>query len=294
MGERVNPELERIEMANETPKTIQIFLPDGNPRSIKIAEITSRTVQAMLIPRSKLDFAAKRDELNNVGIYFLISRETEDVKPVIYIGEAENCLKRLSEHNRNNDFWNTAIAVVSSKKDFTKSHIKYLEWFCYQQAEKAGRYQINNSTTPTKSHITESMEADLLDHFETIKVLVSTLGYPIFDEIQKPVQSDVLICKGKDAYAEGQYTEDGLIVFAGSKCNLSEAKSAKTAVISLRRKLVEDKILVQEDNIYKFASDYIFSSPSAAAATVLAREANGWLEWKYKNGKTLDEVKRQG
>ena len=35
-------------------KTIQIYLPDGNPRSIKIAEITSRTVQVVLIPRAKL------------------------------------------------------------------------------------------------------------------------------------------------------------------------------------------------------------------------------------------------
>lgn len=52
-------------------KTIQIFLPDGNPRSLKIAEITSRTVQAILIPRSILDEAAKRPELDNVGIYLL-------------------------------------------------------------------------------------------------------------------------------------------------------------------------------------------------------------------------------
>jgi len=28
-------------------KTIQIFLPDGNARSVRIAEITSRTVQAI-------------------------------------------------------------------------------------------------------------------------------------------------------------------------------------------------------------------------------------------------------
>lgn len=28
-----------------TPKTIQIFLPDGSPRSIRIAEITSRVVK---------------------------------------------------------------------------------------------------------------------------------------------------------------------------------------------------------------------------------------------------------
>ena len=27
--------------------TIQVFLPDGNPRSLKIAEITSRTIQAI-------------------------------------------------------------------------------------------------------------------------------------------------------------------------------------------------------------------------------------------------------
>jgi hypothetical protein len=26
---------------------------------------------------------------------------------------------------------------------------------------------------------------------------------------------------------------------------------------------------------------------------VLARNANGWREWKYPDGKTLDEVKRQ-
>jgi hypothetical protein len=32
-----------------TGTTIQVFLPDGNPRSLKIAEITNRTVQAILI-----------------------------------------------------------------------------------------------------------------------------------------------------------------------------------------------------------------------------------------------------
>ena len=49
-------------------KTIQIFLPDGNPRSLKMAEITSHTVQAILIPRSKLDDAAKRSELDGVVV----------------------------------------------------------------------------------------------------------------------------------------------------------------------------------------------------------------------------------
>ena len=37
------------------------------------------------------------------------------------------------------------------------------------------------------------------------------------------------------------------------------------------------------------SDDYIFSSPSAAAAIVLGRNANGLTEWKLKDGKTLKE-----
>jgi hypothetical protein len=48
-----------------------------------------------------------------------------------------------------------------------------------------------------------------------------------------------------------------------------------------------------ENNIYKFTSDHIFSSPSAAAAAVLACSANGWDEWKTKNGKTLNDLYRK-
>jgi hypothetical protein len=61
----------------------------------------------------------------------------------------------------------------------------------------------------------------------------------------------------------------------------------------MRRKLIEEGILIKEDVVYKFTADHIFSSPSAAAAVVLGRQANGWLDWKNKNGITLDELKRR-
>ena len=274
-------------------KTIQIFIPDGNPRSVRIAEITSRTVQAISIPRSKLDYAATRNELDNVCIYFLIGNPDEEAKPLLYVGEAEDCLIRLKQQNKYKDFWNTALVVVSKTKHFTKTHIKFLEWYCYSKADETGRYRLENSTVPTKPFISEPMEADLLDNFDAIKILVSTLGYPIFDQIKKPEKKDILICKGKDAYAEGEYTEEGLIVFAESTCNLKESRTAGSWVINMRQKLLQAKILVQDGDVYKFTTNHIFSSPSAAAATVLARRANGWIEWKYKDGKTLDEAKRR-
>jgi len=275
----------------QTAKTIQIFLPDGNPRGLKIAEITSRTVSAFLFPRSQLDDAAKRNELNNVGVYLLFG--SNESKPYVYIGEAENCLTRLKQHNKSKDFWTHAIAFVSKTHYFTKTHIKFLEWLCCETASTANRYILENGNTPTKPHITEPVEADLYDNFDTIKILASTLGYPVFDQIKKPKPKEIIICKGKDALAEGEYTEDGLVVFAGGKCNLHESKTAGSWVVGMRDELKKKKVLIESENVLVFSSNHVFSSPSAAAAVVLARRSNGWMEWKYRDGKTLDEVKRK-
>ena len=37
------------------PQTIQIYLPKGDPRGLRIAEITTRIVRVLEIPRSQLN-----------------------------------------------------------------------------------------------------------------------------------------------------------------------------------------------------------------------------------------------
>ena len=272
-------------------KTIQIYLPDGNPRGIKIAEITSRTVQAVLLPRSSLDLAFTRPELDNVGIYLLLG--TEEAKSKVYIGEAENCLNRLKQHNKSKDFWTHAIVFTSKTSFFTKTHIKFLEWLSYDYALKANRYALENSNIPTKPHLSESVESDLYDNFETMQILSSTLGYPVFDIIKKATKKELIECSGRGIEAQGEYTEDGLVVFSGSKASKTTTSSIGGWVVNLREELLASKILFEDGDSYTFSKDYIFSSPSAAAAVVLGRAANGWTSWKYKDGKTLDEVKRK-
>ena len=122
--------------------------------------------------------------LNSVGVYLLFG--SEESKPQVYIGEAENCLTRLKQHNKSKDFWTHAVVFLSKTHYFTKTHIKLLEWLCCEIAIKANRYSLENSNSPSKPHVSESVEADLYDNFETRQVLVSTLGYPVFDDIFKP------------------------------------------------------------------------------------------------------------
>jgi|SRR5947207_1439656 len=126
-------------MSQRLGKTIQIFLPDGNPRGVKIAEFTSRTVKAILVPRAQLDFACGRPELKAVGLYFLVGETEDGDLPTLYLGEAEDCVDRIKQQNKSKDWWNAAIVCVSKTADFTKAHVKYLEWFCYEEAVAAGR-----------------------------------------------------------------------------------------------------------------------------------------------------------
>ena len=64
-------------------------------------------------------------------------------------------------------------------------------------------------------------------------------------------------------------------------------------LLAKRHQLLKDDVLeVVDDDTLRFTKDFIFPSPSQAAAIVLARNANGWTEWKYSDGRTLDQVKR--
>lgn len=278
-------------------KTIQIFLPDGSPRGIKIAEITSRIVKAVLIPRNRLIEAGQREETRGVGIYFLFGQSEDEIKPSVYIGEAEDCYSRLKQHHKEKDFWETAILITTSNNTFTKAHIKYLEWYCYEKCKEIDRYKMQQSI-PTKSYIPEHVVADLMDMFDTLKILLSTLGYNIFEEIRDVVgkrstkKENFFYCRGKGIEATGEYTDEGLVVFRNSQMAKETTPSMKTYV-DLRNKLIQDSVVIKKDAVYIFQSDHVFKSPSAASGAILGRPSNGWTDWKDKDGRTLDEIKRK-
>jgi hypothetical protein len=276
------------------PQTIQIFLPDGSPTSIREAEITNRLVKAILFPRNKLDDVAKRDAVHYTGVYFLFGTDEDDSKPLVYIGEGEDCFKRIQDHNRKKDFWTYCVVLTTKTNEYTKTDVKYLEHYCLGQAEKIGRFKTENGKDSQRPSVPETREHDLLDNFDTIKILLATLGYPLFEDVRKAKsEKELFYCKGKEAFAEAELIDEGILVHKGGKCTVEESKTSGPWVIGIRSRLLEAGVLVQEGNLYVFTSDHIFPSYSAAAACVLARRANGWTEWKNKDGKTLDELKRK-
>ncbi len=277
-------------------KTIKIFLIDGDPNGRMSCEISNWTGKAYKIPRIKIKECTDRDDLVSTGVYLLFGKDEEE-KDQVYIGEAESILKRLNQHLNQRDFWNETIVFISKDENLNKAHIKYLENRLHDLAKKANRYKIENSSTPTLSSISESDRAEMEEFIENIKMLVNTLGHKVFDEKRefspKHKQGAFFIKAIRGADGQGEPTSDGFVVFKSSKASGSTVASITPNFATLRQRLISEGVLVDKGEYFIFSEDYIFSSPSSAAVMVLGRNANGLIEWKQKDGKTLKEFETE-
>jgi len=280
------------------PQTIQIYLPDGNPRGLRVAEITTRIVRVIEIPRNQLADFLKMPEAQQVGVYFLVGDLSETGQPRAYIGQSGSVGARLAQHNQGKDFWNRALVVTSLTNSMTQTHALFLEWFAIAAATQAGRYSLENGNTGARPHTPAPLEADCHEIHETAASLLATLGQPLFEPLT-PVPSvsvprELFYCKGSGADGVGEYTSEGFVVHKDSKGRADVVASIQgTSHERFRKQLVIEGILATQGNSLAFTRDHLFSSPSMAAMTLMGRSANGWVEWKNTQGQTLDEVKRQ-
>ena len=163
-----------------------------------------------------------------------------------------------------------------------------------QRAKDVARYTLDNGQVPENStYVPEPMEAELLDVFETISTLVSTLGYPVFEPVSKTAgQATQFFIRSRGCDATGELVEDGFVVKEGSRSRTDVTPTAPESVRSQRQRMVESGVVEERDGVYYYLQDFLFSSPSAAAGVVLGASANGWTEWKDNNGSTLSEIHR--
>lgn len=191
------------------------------------------------------------------------------------------------------DFWNEAIVFVSKDENLNKAHIKYLENRLHEIAKLTNRYVVENSIIPTQSSISESDKAEMEEFIRNAKMLVNTLGHKVFEEKRETISKqkhDIFFIKAaRGADAQGEPTSDGFVVFKSSKAASTTVNSISHSFLNLRESLIRKGIMRLVGDVYEFTEDFIFSSPSTAAAVVMGRNANGLLEWKLSGGETLKE-----
>ena len=281
-----------------TPKTIQIFLPGGDPRGIRIAEITTRIVQVIEIPRSLLSNFLAMPECGQVALYMLFGQSDDGSESKVYIGQTGDLKSRLMTHNKDKEFWERALVVISKTNSLTQTHTLFLEWQSIKRAIEADRFLLENGNSGARPHTPAPLEADCNEIFDTARTLFATLGYPVFESLTKHVhtsrETDLFYCRASGANGKGIYTEDGFVVLKDSIGRLENLSSIKgTSGERFRSRLLETNVMKPEGDTVVFMKDHSFRSPSMAALALMGRTSNGWVEWKDAKGRTLDELKRQ-
>ncbi len=254
---------------------------DADPNGRIICELSNWTGKAYRIPRGKVKDCADRKELKSTAVYILFGGAVlSSKKPKAYIGEAENVYARLVQHVSEKEFWNEAVVLSR----------------LFELASDAGRYEIQNGNRPTRSSISESDQAEMEEFIEYVRMLINTLNFKVFEPLVKEStsiesNSEELYLKGvRGAAGRGKRVVDGFVVFKDSEAASVSVPSFPKSFSSLKDELIENEVIKEEQGKFIFVTDYLFSSPSAAASVIMGRSANGMSEWKDKSEKTLKNI----
>jgi len=291
------------EVTSLSGRLIRLFLVDGNPNGLRTVEISNMTIYTTVFPRAKLQDFLQRDESNKAGCYVLIGRDIDRPEEMlVYIGEGENVGYRLkyhalSEHQK--EFWEEAIVFTSKDDYITKTQIQYLESELYRLADEAGSVKLENNNRPSKPNLSEVDNAEMQQFLNAIKLILSSIGIEILESNRiskspdkEQIQERIFEFTIKGATGHMKIEEDKYIVLKGSTAIIENRPSIRPAVEKKRKKLLENGVMKRKGEFYQFVEDYIFNSPSYAAAAISGGGENGRRVWQYK-GKNLNQIEEE-
>lgn len=282
-------------------RTIQLFLVDGTPNGLRKATIHGWTGLTFVATDATFGALLSRPELDRTGIYILHGPDPQKPGGVrAYIGSANSVKERIKQSASQRAFWETAIAITTSDDDLSKGHVEYLESRLIELAMIAKRFELDNGTQPTgiRRRLPEADQANMEQFLQNVQVILPVVGLDLLKPQPKAAaqlaadpQTRTLgevhfeINHKAGARAEAVEEEGEFIVLEGSLALKDSNFQANTYSV-LRQTLIDKGVIAPNaDNLYVFTQPYSFASPSAAAAVVLDRNANGRTEWKVKSSK---------
>lgn len=302
-------------------RTVRLFLVDGSPLGLIVAEIIGWTGKILTFPRGLLPEALKRPEVAKTGIYFLVGPHPENpTRNLVYIGESDDVAKRLKQHDAadDKDFFEQVALLVSKDENLTKSHVRYLESRLIELIRTNGGASLHNGTLGFSVSLPESEQADMEYVLQQLLVLMPALGFAFLQAPPKrskpegkreaPTQADespifeLSFLNGRiqaEAYeAEGQF-----VVMEGAICRhpaqvTAPLKHERYAYImnDIQQSLEAGTLVPVESNpaeLVRLTREKGFKSPSRAASFVCGNPMSGLAYWKVKGtGQTYGDWRK--
>jgi hypothetical protein len=233
--------------------------------------------------------------VDRTGVYLLSGPDPDDpLRMRAYIGEADSVRERIDASAKSRGFWETAIVVTTSDDALNKGHVRYLEARLIEMARTSGRAVLDNGNDPSaeRRRLSEADRANMEAFLANMRVVLPVVGLDLLkprilvpkrDAI--PPSDTQFEMRHKTGVKATAIEQDGeFVVLAGSQA-LKDAGYVNLTYGKLKEELIGNGVLSASDGAYTFQQSFPFKSPSAAAAVVLDRNANGRYEWKVVGSK---------
>lgn len=285
-------------------KQIKVYLVDGTPGGLLTAEIMNWTGHAVAAPRSNVAELLARDEVRRTGVYLLIGDDPESLAPsgkAVYVGEGDDIGVRLRQHARpeaggGKDFWDRVVVLTSKDANITKAHARYLEARLIGAAASARRAAVVNGTAPNPINLPEADISDMEYYLSQVHIVLPVLGITEFRATRAVLAPDAPLERTAAARTSPTFRLEvprhGIVALAqeiDGEFTVLEGSAARAEWVGTHRHpgyqqqhmalLGEGTLRIEDRSLATFTQDVVFTSPSAAAAVVTGRSANGRTSW---------------
>lgn len=88
---------------------------------------------------------------------------------------------RIREHDRSKDFWDTAYLITSTDNSWEATELNYLESAFCREAQKVGRYRLENGIIPFAGNIAKVKKAILRSLVLEVLLMLRASGHRMFE-----------------------------------------------------------------------------------------------------------------
>ena len=295
-------------------RTLKLFLADGSPSGVITAELGVSSVRAVVASRTSLPDLIRREEASRTGVYLLTGPDPDvPSRPLVYVGEGDQVKVRLSSHDAapDKDFFTRAVLIVFKDENLHKAHALYLEGRLIEAIGHAGRAKLVNVQIKNSSikRLPEAETADMDRVLDEIELLLPVLGFDVLTPVSlaepqqqasgagasagtngadaaSPIFTADINAAGIMVPARGRAIERGgeFVVFEGSTAFRRETPGITSSAADKRKLLIETGVLVPDvsPDLYRFAKNVSFSSPTGASAAIAGRSDRGPETWRVE------------
>lgn len=273
-------------------KVVTLFMMDGNLNGRIKCTTQNRIVEVIKIPRSFMS-QAKDLCFEKTGIYLLVgtSEENESYKLCVYVGQAVNGFRRLTQHQKdlNKAYWRDALFITTLNDTLGPTDISYLENYFFKKLNEANVVELKNGNEPCPGKTTQEQKCVLEEYAENAIELIQVMGFQLFESYDKEEFGTAKIyhLKNQNENAQLKVSKDNKFVLLKGTVIRSTIKDYAPKKIASNREKYKDQI----DANNRLIDDIPFESPSEAGMFVLGQNLNGWSEWIDDDGKPLSSIR---